>query len=185
MRILSSAKKVASRSGEKELIPSSFKRRIRENWVDTMCFLFDGILNSTSLSVESGGPRRMSRYSSNRILTVKDLVGRKRSASGGRHTDNQDTRLLFTLSKFHQLRTTVLPSLLKQTAKTLDTDMSKDEELLMEVVDNMDQIVLNDYLKRRSGALTEVIEGGILRGGIDWLNTTKPTGRYLTFRAVG
>ncbi|KAK1922962.1 exocyst complex component Sec5-domain-containing protein [Papiliotrema laurentii] len=159
MRILSSAKKVASRSGEKESIPSSFKRRIRENWVDTMCFLFDGILNSTSLSVESGGPRRMSRYSSNRILTVRDL----------------DTRLLFTLSKFHQLRTTVLPSLLKQTAKTLDTDMSKDEELLMEVVDNMDQIVLNDYLKRRSGALTEVIEGGILRGGIDWLNTTKPT----------
>jgi exocyst complex component 2 len=73
MRILASAKKVAHRQGEKEALPGVFKRKIRGDFVDTMCFLFDGILNSTSLSHDAG-PRRMSRMSSSRLMTIKDLV---------------------------------------------------------------------------------------------------------------
>lgn len=72
-RILASCKKIATRSGEKDTLPSNFKRMIKENFVDTTCFLFDGILNSTTLHTDPG-PRRMSRLSSSRILTVNDIV---------------------------------------------------------------------------------------------------------------
>lgn len=84
---------------------------------------------------------------------------------------------MVTLNKFHQLRTTTLPEMLNRTAKTLEVDMSKDEGLLSEVVDNMDEIVFADYIRRRQIGLNEVIEGGIVKGGVDWLNVTKPTGQ--------
>ena len=72
-RILASAKRIATRQGEQEAFLPSFRRKIKVDFVDTMCFLFDGILNTTSLRTETG-PRRMSRMSSSRIPTVKDLV---------------------------------------------------------------------------------------------------------------
>jgi len=72
-RTLASAKRIATRQGEKEAFSANFKRKIKVDFVDTMCFLFDGILNSTSLRTENG-PRRMSRMSSSRIPTVRDLV---------------------------------------------------------------------------------------------------------------
>lgn len=59
--------------------------------------------------------------------------------------------------------------------------MTKDETLLLEVVDNMDEIVFNDYIRRRQIGLSEVVEGGILKGGVDWLNATKPTGRLHSY----
>ena len=83
-----------------------------------------------------------------------------------------------TLNKFHQLRSKVVPALVKRTSKTLGLDMSKDERLLLEVVDNMDQMVFNDYINRRSGTITSVVEGGVLGESIDWLEAEKPTGEW-------
>lgn len=40
----------------------------------------------------------------------------------------------------------------------------------------MDEIVFGDYVKKRSVALAEALEAGILRGGVDWLNVSKPSG---------
>jgi exocyst complex component 2 len=90
----------------------------------------------------------------------------------------QETRLLVTLAKFHHLRETSLPAILSSTSKLLDTDFSRDQSTLLEVVDNMDEMVFDDYIRRRSEKLVQVIEEGILHGGIDWLNASKPTGRW-------
>lgn len=56
--------------------------------------------------------------------------------------------------------------------------MSKDQALLMEVVDNMDEMVFEDYVRRRSAPLVAVIREGVLDGEVDWLNTPKPTGAF-------
>ncbi len=66
--------------------------------------------------------------------------------------------------------------MVSRVGKALDLEVSKDQALLMEVVDNMDQMVFEDYIKRRSQALVQVIQDGVLNGGIDWLNAAKPTG---------
>lgn len=81
-----------------------------------------------------------------------------------------------TLAKFHHLRETSLPTILGQTSKLLDTDFSRDQSTLLEVVDNMDEMVFDDYVRRRSEKLIQVVEEGILHGGVDWLNAPKPTG---------
>jgi exocyst complex component 2 len=87
-------------------------------------------------------------------------------------------RLLLTLCKFHQLKEITLPTILSSTSKSLDTDLSHDRDTLVEVVDNMDQLVFEDYIKRRSRVLVETMEGGILRGGVDWAGSGKPTGEF-------
>lgn len=74
IRIVTSAKKVATRQGEKEGLTSNFKRRIKEEFVDTMCYLFDGMLNGATFTDDRLGGRRPSRISSARITTVKDIV---------------------------------------------------------------------------------------------------------------
>ena len=66
--------------------------------------------------------------------------------------------------------------------------MSKDQGLLIEVVDNMNEMVFGDYVARKGEPLLEIIRGGILDQGMDWLNTPKPTGeshnRFPNNRAV-
>lgn len=57
--------------------------------------------------------------------------------------------------------------------------MARDRDTLFEVVDNMDQIVFDEYIKRRGRNLVGVMEDGILHSGIDWLNTSKPTGKSI------
>lgn len=83
---------------------------------------------------------------------------------------------MITLGKFHQLKETALPSLLSTASRTLEVDMARDRETLVEVVDNMDQIVFEEFIKRHSAKLVTILQEGILHGGIDWLNTGKPTG---------
>ena len=61
--------------------------------------------------------------------------------------------------------------------KILELDVTKDQGLLTEVVENMDRMVFEDYIKRRSQALVQVIQDGVLNGGIDWLDTPKPIGK--------
>ena len=69
-RIVASAQRVGAGCSE----PDAVKRRIKDNFVDTMCFLFDGIMNSNNTHTDPG-PRRMSRMSSSRVPTINDFVG--------------------------------------------------------------------------------------------------------------
>jgi hypothetical protein len=74
IRITTSSKRISLRSGEKDQLPVNFKRRIKENFVDTLCFLFDGLLNTAMAPDERKDGRRGTRISGNRIITLKDIV---------------------------------------------------------------------------------------------------------------
>ncbi|WWC92087.1 uncharacterized protein L201_007041 [Kwoniella dendrophila CBS 6074] len=151
-----------NRPSEKESIPSNFKRKIKDSFVDTLCFCFDGMIDFTSSSSseleQSTAIRRPSRLNFNQSLG-KD----------------QETRLLITLAQFDLLKRTKLTLLCNKISNLLDTDLSKDENLLMEVIENMDEMILKDLIRKRSEPLIKIIENGILGSGIDWLNTSKPT----------
>lgn len=84
---------------------------------------------------------------------------------------------MITLGKFNTLKEKTLPALLTAASQALDADLNRDRDTLVEVVDNMDQIVFDEFVKRRGRNLVQVMEEGILHSGIDWLNTSKPTGQ--------
>jgi exocyst complex component 2 len=198
LRILTSSRKIGTkiekeREREREILPSNHRKKIKESFVESLCFLFDGILNGAMASPQLNN-RRPSRVSASRVLTVRDIVrlplplllpcpsSDPLPISSYRHfrrdtqADSQETRLLVTLSKFHTLKESTLPSLLSAASKQLDADLSNDRETLLQVIDNMDQLVFEEFIKKRSRGLVDVMENGILRGGVDWLNAGKPTG---------
>lgn len=70
-RVLASCRKVAN--GTTDAGAGTGRSRIREDFVDTLCFLFDGILNGAMATPEIDN-RRPSRVSSSRIMTVRDIV---------------------------------------------------------------------------------------------------------------
>lgn len=43
-------------------------------------------------------------------------------------------------------------------------------------MDQLDKILFNDYIKRKSGLLRDIIRQGILLSGVDWYSIPKPTG---------
>jgi exocyst complex component 2 len=177
LRVLASSHKIALRADvkdrERDALPSNHRKKIKESFVESLCFLFDGILNGAMATPQLDN-RRPSRVSASRVLTVRDIVYPSHPFVD--LTDEQETRLLVTLAKFHQLKESTLPSLLNTASKTLDADLSDDRETLLQVIDNMDQLVFEEFVKKRSRGLVDVMENGILRGGVDWLNAGKPTG---------
>lgn len=56
-------------------------------------------------------------------------------------------------------------------------EMSQDVEMLMEVTDQLDKILFDDYVKRKSKQVSEIIRKGVLGGGIDWYLAEKPKGK--------
>jgi len=49
----------------------------------------------------------------------------------------------------------------------------------VEVVGQLDNILFEDYIKRKTVVASRVITDGILYGGIDWYSMAKPTGERI------
>lgn len=53
-------------------------------------------------------------------------------------------------------------------------------QTLIDVVDQLDGILFDDYTKRKTQGITEIVKKGILQGGVDWYSISKPTGEKLS-----
>lgn len=60
-RVAAATKRVAVLHKEKDPLSNSYKRRLKENWVDSLCFLFDGLLTVATAPDEAPDGRRASR----------------------------------------------------------------------------------------------------------------------------
>lgn len=49
-------------------------------------------------------------------------------------------------------------------------------QTLMDVLEQLDALLLGDYIKRKAEILSEIIQTGVLSGKVDWLTAPKPTG---------
>ena len=78
LRILTSSRKIGTkvekeRERERDTLPSNHRKKIKESFVESLCFLFDGILNG-AMATPQPNNRRPSRMSAYKVLTVKDIV---------------------------------------------------------------------------------------------------------------
>lgn len=54
--------------------------------------------------------------------------------------------------------------------------MSADIQMLMVVTDQLDKILFDDYVKRKSADVAKIIRKGVLGGTVNWYEAAKPTG---------
>lgn len=56
--------------------------------------------------------------------------------------------------------------------------------MLMEVINQLDGILFDDYVKRKSADVAKIIKKGVLGGTVDWYNAPKPTGTLVSFTSL-
>jgi exocyst complex component 2 len=59
--------------------------------------------------------------------------------------------------------------------------MATDVQMLMDVTDQLDKILFDDYVKRKSADVAKIIRKGVLGGRVNWYEADKPTGTLSFF----
>ncbi|KIR30772.1 exocyst protein [Cryptococcus deuterogattii LA55] len=164
LRITSSVKRIAASSqGNKESFSNSLKKRIREDFVETQCYIYDGIMKATDVDLrDESGDVEQRRRPLRRTSTDVSVV------------QNPEIRLLVSLAKFNQMQGTSIKATCREVGKVLDVDMAKQQDLLLQVVEGMDTQAFKAYINLRAEPLSKII-GEALLHDTDWVNAGKPT----------
>ncbi|KAI7871922.1 exocyst complex component Sec5-domain-containing protein [Spinellus fusiger] len=88
---------------------------------------------------------------------------------------SMDVRILLTVSNLSHMKSTVMRKLVGLFEIAYRCNMEEELKTLVDVVDQLDRILFNDYVKRRSLVIKDIIRQGILLSGIDWYSISKPT----------
>ncbi|ADV19942.1 Exocyst protein, putative [Cryptococcus gattii WM276] len=163
LRIISSVKKIAaSIQGDKESFSNSLKKRIREDFVETQCYIYDGIMKATDVDLrDESGDVQQRRRPLRRTSTDVSVV------------QNPEIRLLVSLAKFNQMQGTSIKAICREVGKILDVDMAKQQDLLLQVIEGMDTQAFKAYINLRAEPLSKII-GEALLHDTDWVNAGKP-----------
>jgi exocyst complex component 2 len=83
-----------------------------------------------------------------------------------------------TVSNLTHLRETTIPRLINQFQSAYKVDMASDIQMLRDVTEQLDKILFDDYVKRKSAEIAKIIRKGVLGGAVNWYEADKPTGEF-------
>ncbi|GAA5980926.1 hypothetical protein JCM10908_003921 [Rhodotorula pacifica] len=164
----STSAKNRSRPGDD--LPRDLTRQVKSAFLDSLYAFLDGLVH-----VAFSDPAT--------IFAASAHSGRKGSLveaaeTGGRPSEvdvqNVDIRILLTVSNLSHVRETTMPRLINQFSAAFKTDMSSDVQMLLDVTDQLDKILFEDYVKRKSNEIASIIRKGVLGGEVDWYEADKP-----------
>lgn len=184
LRIISSVKKIAAiRKGDVESFSNVLKKRIKEDFVETQCHIYDGIMKATDVDLRDGSGadveqrKKPLRGASMDVSVVQNPVsGFVGYRNRGSFAIQQEIRLLVSLAKFNQMQETSIKAICRKVSKVLDVDMAKQQDLLLRVIEGMDARAFKVYISLRAEPLSKIIREAVLHD-TDWVNAGKPAGR--------
>ncbi|GJJ75072.1 exocyst complex component 2 [Entomortierella parvispora] len=155
------------------VVPGEYTEKIRKTFLDALYSFLDGLVHLAFADAE--------RANQDADQHLRAGAGSLESLHGGKKSKviditELDSRILITISNLSELRSVTIPKLLGDMEKTCGISMADDGKTLVEVVDQLDNILFEDYIKRKTVVANRVITDGILYGGIDWYSIAKPTG---------
>lgn len=154
-------------------IPSEFVKRVQSAFLDGLYAFLDGLVHVAfsdpdSIFTHAKPPAR------------RGPVGGDTQGEDGRPKEvdirDVDTRILLTVSNLAHLRTTSIPRLVNQFQIAFKVEMQSEVQMLMDVTDQLDKILFDDYIKRKSADVAKIIRKGVLGGTVHWFEAPKPTG---------
>ncbi|GAA5845225.1 hypothetical protein JCM3766R1_003363 [Sporobolomyces carnicolor] len=158
-------------------LAAEYQRKVQGAFLDGLYAFLDGLVHvafSDPAEVNGSKPR-VDRNNDGfnehgRLGEGEEETGRPKEVD----VRNVDIRILLTVSNLTHLRETVIPRLISQFQTAFKVDMSQDVQMLMEVTDQLDKILFDDYVKRKSSEVSDIIRKGVLGGGVDWYEAEKP-----------
>ncbi|KAK4705258.1 exocyst complex component 2, partial [Phenoliferia sp. Uapishka_3] len=157
---------LSGRGRQESEIPSEFVRKIKAAFLDGLYAFLDGLVHVAFSDPES-------IFTTGKSAAAR--IGRGDGRSKEADVSNVDVRILLTVSNLSYLRTTTIPRLINQFQAAFKEEIPQDVEMLMEVINQLDSILFDDYVKRKSADVAKIIKQGVLGGMVDWYEAPKPT----------
>lgn len=161
-------------------IPATNARKALAAFLDGLYGFLDGLVH---IAFTSAKPRpalpEADASSSELAFTITspdDELAAHLESKNKSDEEEIDIRLLLTISNLSNFTTVYIPRLFKQFSEGFSMDMANDLQTLMDVLEQLDALLLGDYIKRKAEILSEIIQTGVLSGKVDWLTAPKPTG---------
>ncbi|KAG0082920.1 hypothetical protein BGZ93_002132 [Podila epicladia] len=153
------------------VVNADFTERIRKTFLDALYSFLDGLVH---LAFSDGERTGTNDHASTEPRKQRNI-----------DFSQLDPRILVTISNLNEVGNNAIPKLLAEFERTCGLSMAEDGKALIEVVGQLDNILFEDYIKRKTVVASRVITDGILYGGIDWYSMAKPTGVHaFTFEAL-
>ncbi|KAG0222103.1 hypothetical protein BGX31_009344 [Mortierella sp. GBA43] len=153
------------------VVPGEFTEKIRQTFLDALYSFLDGLVHLAFADADRTGTHHQDGNAGG---------GSSENLQDGRAAKSiditqLDSRILITISNLNELRLVTITKLLKDFEKTCTINLAEDGKTLMEVVDQLDGILFDDYIKRKTVVASRIVTDGILYGGIDWAASPRPT----------
>ena len=85
------------------------------------------------------------------------------------------------MSNIRHLQTKLLPTMLSKFEALYGLKSVDDKDTLRQVIQQVDDVLFQDYLKRKRRTLQDITEAGLLGAGVDPLTEVRPSGKDLRF----
>jgi len=161
-------------------IPATNARKAQAAFLDGLYGFLDGLVHIAFTSAKPRPALPEAEASSNElafnITSPDDKLAAHLESKNESDAEEIDIRLLLTISNLSNFTTVYIPRLFKQFSEGFSMDMANDLQTLLDVVEQLDALLLGDYIKRKAEILSEIIQTGVLSGKVDWLTAPKPTG---------
>ncbi|CAO1633758.1 unnamed protein product [Sympodiomycopsis kandeliae] len=145
-------------------VSSEFTSRIKSAFLDALYAYLDGIVHLAFSEYDPLHPT---------LSTSHKVVGNSRLTVD---VQELDTRILLSVTNLSHLNRIAIPTMAKQFQEVYHCKMSDDLGTIDEVSSQLDKILFEDFLKRKSETVCNVFRQGILQGKIDWKTQERPKG---------
>lgn len=154
----------SSRLGRRP-IPNEFVIKITKTFLDATYAFLDGLVRLA----EEGSPV------TEKIPGVDVNTTGELQAMTLLDTSDADTRTLIVISNFVNVKRVRIPDIITQLETTFNITVDNDKAALMSVVDRLDQMLFEKFVKPKVAVATGKLRGGILDPKMDWYETPQPT----------
>ncbi|KDE09777.1 hypothetical protein MVLG_00177 [Microbotryum lychnidis-dioicae p1A1 Lamole] len=168
---------LGSRSRSDVSLPTEFVKKIQAAFLDGLYAFLDGLVHVAFSDPEhifaspAPGSKNGTSSMARRKLVTTGEDGRTKEVD----IRNVDIRVLLTVSNLTHLRETSIPRIINQFQSAFKIDMASDVQMLMDVTEQLDKILFDDYVKRKSADVAKILRKGVLGGTVDWFEAAKPT----------
>ncbi|MCO5554308.1 hypothetical protein L7F22_007837 [Adiantum nelumboides] len=149
-------------AGGRNRINSDFTARIKATYLDAIYVFLDGIVHLAFHEYDPLDPN---------MTTSQKVVADSRMTVD---VQELDTRILLSVTNLSRLTRNIVPTLTKHFQELFHVKMSEDLRTIDEVAQQLDQILFDDFAKRKSEMVSSIFRKGILESGIDWQTIPKP-----------
>ncbi|KAJ9115628.1 hypothetical protein QFC20_000954 [Naganishia adeliensis] len=140
---------------DKSAVPVVFVHKIKECFLDSLYYFLDGMVH-LALSGE------------------EPLVGDEVVQNHGVDWRDKDTRIVLTMSNILHLQTKLLPTMLTKFEALYGLKSVDDKDMLQQIIGQVDEVLFEDYLKRKRETLQQITDTGLLGPGVDPLTEVRP-----------